>query len=330
MPLDTNKFSRYFSLEANLKRLQEAPELKSPIMDTVYPESKREQYQSSIVKRADLPSAIKNAPLVIRGDTAFEMPGKLTSIDGYEPYPIELSKRIPGAELNDIISSLQMDRPGTTKILDVIVERMRRTVRATTEALAGQSLKGTISYALKGTNELYTVQFGSTKTEQVPVKLSDQAATIETALTLLYGMADKVSSGGFGQEIVIFAGREAFAGIIKMIAKGSNSSLGVQVTPEGIIVPGLTIKRNATAYYDYATKKEVQVIDDKKLCAVAVDAPHWLPYCALDDIGANMAALPFYTSHEIQQNPSALDIFGKSKPFPVPVVDNICWSEDII
>ena len=328
--LDTSKISTYFTLDANLKRLEEATVLKSPIMDTVYPEEKREQYQSSIVKRADLPSAIKNAPLVIRGDSAFEMPGKLTTIDGYEPYAIELSKRIPGAELNDIISSLNNSSPGTAKILDIIVERMRKTVRATTEALAGQSLHGSISYPLKGSDTPYTVSFGNTKKAQAKTKLSDGSATIETVLNLIYEMADQVSSGGFGQEIVVFAGREAFSGIIKMIAKGSNSSLGVQVTQDGIIVPGVTIKRNATSYFDYASKKEVQVIDDKKLCAVAIDAPHWLPYCALDDIGANMAALPFFTSYEIQNNPSALDIYGKSKPFPVPVVDNICWSDDII
>ena len=88
MMIDTANLNKYFSLEANIKRLEEAPELSSPIMDLIYPANKREQYPSSIVKKSDLPAEIKNAPVIVRGDSAYEMPGKLTTINGYEPYPV--------------------------------------------------------------------------------------------------------------------------------------------------------------------------------------------------------------------------------------------------
>lgn len=326
MIIDTGKLKGYFSLDANVKRLEDAPELKSPILDIVYPESKREQYQSAVVKKSDLPAEIKNAPVIVRGDSAYEIPGKVTSINGYEPYPIELSKRIPATELNDILANI--DGLTQTTILDTIYERMRKTVRATTEALAAQSLSGTISYAVKGSDDLYTVNFGTTKTRTAKKKFNTADASLSDALELFYGMCDDISVNGYGQDIEILAGRKAFSALVALLAKTQNA-MGITIANNSINFPGFSVRRLASTYYDYKTKANRQIVDDEKLCAVAVDAPFWLPYCAIDDIGANMASLPFFTSYEEIKNPSAIDVFGKSKPFPVPVVECICWSSAV-
>lgn len=327
MVIDTTRLNKYFSLDENVKRLEDAPELSSPIMDLIYPESKREQYASSIVKKSDLPAEIKNAPVIVRGDSAYEMPGKLSTINGFEPYPIELSKRIPAGELNDILSNI--GNSNKANILDVIVERMRKTVRATTEALAGQSLTGSISYAIKGTEDVYSVNFGTPKNQTVSTKFNASGADLAGALELIYSMCDKVSVNGYGQNIAILAGRSAFSALVKLLSDSKNS-LGVTVGKNELLFPGFSVIRLASSYYDYKTKHNKQVIDDKKLCAVALDAPFWLPYCALDDISANLASLPFFASYEEVKNPSAIDVFGRSKPFPVPVVDCICWSADVV
>ena len=327
MVIDTTRLNKYFSLDENVKRLEDAPELSSPIMDLIYPESKREQYASSIVKKSDLPAEIKNAPVIVRGDSAYEMPGKLSTINGFEPYPIELSKRIPAGELNDILSNI--GNSNKANILDVIVERMRKTVRATTEALAGQSLTGSISYAIKGTEDVYSVDFGTPKNQTVNTKFNASGADLAGALELIYSMCDKVSVNGYGQNIAILGGRSAFSALVKLLSDSKNS-LGVTVGKNELLFPGFSVIRLASSYYDYKTKANKQVIDDKKLCAVALDAPFWLPYCALDDISANLASLPFFASYEEVKNPSAIDVFGRSKPFPVPVVDCICWSADVV
>lgn len=327
MIIDTSKLKGYFSLDANVKRLEDAPELKTPVMDIVYPESKREQYQSAIVKKSDLPAEIKNAPVIERGDSAYEMPGKVTSVNGYEPYPIELSKRIPATELNDILSNI--DGLATSTILDTVYERMRKTVRATTEALAAQSLSGTISYSVKGSNNLYTVNFGTTKTRAADKKFNAADASISDALGLFYGMCDDISVNGYGQDIVILAGRRAFSALVMLLSKAQNA-MGITVTNNAINFPGFSVIRLASTYFDYKTKANKQIVNDDKLCAVAVDAPFWLPYCAIDDIGAGLASLPFFTSYEEIKNPSAIDVFGKSKPFPVPVVECICWSGAVV
>lgn len=327
MMIDTANLNKYFSLEANIKRLEEAPELSSPIMDLIYPANKREQYPSSIVKKSDLPAEIKNAPVIVRGDSAYEMPGKLTTINGYEPYPVELSKRIPAGDLNDILANIGNAKK--SNVLDVITERMRKTVRATTEALAAQSLTGSISYAIKDSEDVYSVSFGTPKDQIVSKKFNASGADLAGALELIYSMCDKVSVNGYGQNIVILAGRSAFSALVKLITVSENS-LGVTVGKNELLFPGFSVVRLASSYYDYKTKTNKQVIDDKKLCAVALDAPFWLPYCALDDISANLASLPFFASYEEVKNPSAIDVFGRSKPFPVPVVDCICWSADVV
>lgn len=327
MVIDTTRLNKYFSLDENVKRLEDAPELSSPIMDLIYPESKREQYASSIVKKSDLPAEIKNAPVIVRGDSAYEMPGKLSTINGFEPYPIELSKRIPAGELNDILSNIE--NSNKANILDVIVERMRKTVRATTEALAGQSLTGSISYAIKGTDDVYSVDFGTPKNQTVSTKFNASGADLAAALELIYSMCDKVSVNGYGQNIAILGGRSAFSALVQLLSDSKNS-LGVTVVKNELLFPGFSVIRLASSYYDYKTKANKQVIDDKKLCAIALDAPFWLPYCALDDISANLASLPFFASYEEVKNPSAIDVFGRSKPFPVPVVDCICWSADVV
>ena len=55
MNIQTLNLAKYFTLEQNIGRLERLPEIKSPIMDLVYPESKRTNYPRSIVALKDLP-----------------------------------------------------------------------------------------------------------------------------------------------------------------------------------------------------------------------------------------------------------------------------------
>jgi len=52
-----------------------------------------------------------------------------------------------------------------------------------------------------------------------------------------------------------------------------------------------------------------------------------MPYCAIDDIDAQLAPLPFFSKAVKVENPSAWELYGKTKPFPVPIVDAICWAD---
>lgn len=333
MTINTNGLKKFFSVDENLKRLENAPNIKSPIMDLIYKEDKRELYESPIVKKSDLPTAIKNAPVVVRGDSAFELPSIKTTINGYEPFPIELSKRILASELSDLITNkalenMQDDTTNTNSIYNNQWERMRKTVHATTEALCVQSLKGKISYPIKETSDLYEVDFGTPKTIKSSVNLT--SATVGDIIDLCYELVDAVSVNGYGQEVVLLVGKNAFKYIVKLISNMTSNPLGITIVNGAVIFPAFTLVRVGSSYYDYNLKKYVSSIDDNKICAVAVDSPFWLPYCSIDDIEANLRAMPFFTTYQLNKNPSSIDILGKSKPFPVPVVECIAWTEDLL
>jgi hypothetical protein len=70
MDIKTFNLTKYFTLEENINRLERLPEIKSPIMDLIYPEPKRTNYPRSIVALKDLPKEVKNVPVIMRGTQA--------------------------------------------------------------------------------------------------------------------------------------------------------------------------------------------------------------------------------------------------------------------
>jgi hypothetical protein len=328
MNIQSLNLAKYFTLEQNIDRLNRLPEIKTPIMDMVYPESKRANYPRSIVAIKDLPKEVKNVPVIRRGTQAVPLADK-KGAEGYEPFPIEVSMTLTAADLNDLIAA--GFTANAEAEIDQKVDRMRRTTRATTEALAAQSLTGKIQYSVRGAladnSELYTADFGTTKTSTAAKKWDNGTVTLADIIKDCLAMGDKVKGNGFGNDLAILVNSAAFNLIIAQILKQSTTALNLSVSKSAIDFPGFTLHRFASTFYDYKAKADVPVIPDGKVCAVALDAPHWLPYCAIDDIDAQLAPLPFFSKAVKIENPSAWELYGKSKPFPVPIVDAICWAD---
>jgi len=171
--------TKYFTLDQNIDRLERLPEIKSPIMDMVYPEAKRTNYPRSIVALRDLPKEVKNVPVIRRGTQAIPVNDKKEA-SGYEPFPIEVSMTLTAADLNDLIAT--GFSAGAQAEIDQKVDRMRKTTRATTEALAAQSLTGKIQYPVRGmladNSELYAADFGATPTHTVAKPWNNSTVTI--------------------------------------------------------------------------------------------------------------------------------------------------------
>jgi len=328
MNIQTLNLAKYFTLEANIGRLERLPEIKSPIMDLVYPESKRSNYPRSIVALKDLPKEVKNVPVIMRRTQAVPVSDK-KGASGYEPFPIETSMTLTAADLNDLIAAGFSDNAQTE--IDQKVDQLRRISHATTEALAAQSLTGKINYSVRGAladnSELYTADFGATKTHAVSKKWDDNSVTIADMIKDCLAMGDKAKGNSFGNELTVLVNSAAFNLVVNQILKLQNNSLGISLTDNAIRFPGFTLRRIASTYHDYKSKEDIPVIPNKKACAIATDAPHWLPYCAIDDIDAQLAPLPFFSKAVKVENPSAWELYGKSKPFPVPIVDAICWAD---
>jgi len=328
MNIQTLNLAQYFTLDQNIGRLERLPEIKSPIMDIVYPEHKRTNYPRSIVALKDLPREVKNVPVIMRGTQAVPI-GDKKSAGGYEPFPIEVSMTLTAADLNDLIATGFSTNAQAE--IDQKVDRMRKTTHATTEALAAQSLTGKIQYPVRGAladnSELYAADFGATKTHAAAKAWNNNSITLADIIKDCLAMGDKARGNSFGNALTVMVNSSAFNLVINQILKQPTNILSLSVADNAISFPGFTLRRLASTYYDYKTKQEVPVIPDGKACAVATDAPHWLPYCAIDDIDAQLAPLPFFSKAVKIDNPSAWELYGKSKPFPVPIVDAICWAD---
>jgi len=328
MDIKTLDMTKYFTLDANIARLERLPEIKSPIMDLVYPEPKRTNYPRSIVALKDLPKEVKNVPVIMRGTQAVSINDK-KSADSYEPFPVEVSMTLTAADLNDLIA-VSFTSNAQAEI-DQKVDRLRKTTHATTEALAAQSLTGKIQYAVRGAladnSELYTADFGKTKTYNVPKKWNDNAITIADIIKDCLAMGDMANGNSFGNSLTVLVNSGVFNIVIALILKAQTNILNLSVSDNAINFPGFTMRRLASTYHDYQKKQAVSIIPAGKVCVIATDAPHWLPYCAIDDIDAQLAPLPFFSKAVKIENPSAWELYGKSKPFPVPIVDAICWAD---
>ena len=327
MNIKTFDLTKYFTLDQNIDRLERLPVINSPIMDMVYPEAKRTNYPRSIVALKDLPKEVKNVPVIMRGTQAVPITDK-KSASGYEPFPIEVSMTLTAADLNDLIAAGFTSNAQAE--IDQKVDRMRKASHATTEALAAQSLTGKIQYSVRGVladnSELYTADFGATKTYTPAKAWNNSSVTIADIIKDCLAMGDKMRGNGYGNTLAVLVNSTVFNLVINQILKLPSNVLNISVSDNAIVFPGFRLYRLASTYYDYKAKQDTSVIPDGKACAVALDAPHWLPYCAIDDIDAQLAPLPFFSKAVKIENPSAWELYGKSKPFPVPIVDAICWA----
>jgi excisionase family DNA binding protein len=318
---------KYFTADRNIKRLERLPEIKSPVMDTVCPESKRANHPRSIIALKGLPKEVKNIPVIRRGTQAVPISDK-TAASGCEPFPVEASVTRAAAGLSDLIAAGLAS--AVEAELDQKVDRMRKATRAATEALAAQPLTGKIRYSVRGAladnSEPYTADFGAAKTHAVGKAWNDNAAALAGIIKDCLAAGGKARGDGYGNSLAVLVNSDAFNLVITQILKQPAGALNLSVADNAVNFPGFTLRRLASTYYGCKAKQETPVIPGGKACAVALDAPHWLPCCAIDDIDAQPAPLPFFPKAVKIENPSAWELYGKSKPFPVPTVDAACWA----
>ncbi len=320
--INLEKYFKYDLSIARLKRLQ--PVAKTPVMDMVYPAAKRDSYPKSRLAQEDLPAEVKNFPVIVRGSASYAVPADETKVNGYEPFPVELTQEISDAQLNDMRNLTDED---INSFLDLKVQKLKQGCVATAGALALQSLTGKISYAAQrspGSFTEYAADFGDIWTYN-PGKLWDASGvTIANVFTAASDMSELLGKKGFDTNVVIFCGSEAFKKLVELTVLAPSRNLKVTVSNNEIEMPGFTFRRINEQYYDYRQKKFVPSINPKKVVAVGLDAPFWFPFCSLDNADAGFRALSFWASVKRSTTGKGYTIQGESKPFPVPIVEAIC------
>jgi len=317
---------QFFTPKAIAETLQVLPPLMTPVMDRVYPEPNRKQHPFPVLGYTEIKRVVKNVPVVRRGSTAVQVGEDKGGITYIEPQPIEVSTFLSAKELNDM---QLLTAKGIQQYITDKIDFLRRVVRKTTEALSAQSLTGEISYPMKTASglETYSVNFGSTLAYTVDKLWDDPGKKLSEVLEDLIAISQTIIENGYGN-IVFLAGAKAFSTLAGLALNVyTEGKIAVQITEKAINIAGFTVELMHYKYLDLLTNQSRYVVPPDKICAISLEAPHTLFYCAIDDIEAGLVPLPLFATYEMKKNPSGVEIVGKSKPLPVPVVDAICWAK---
>lgn len=317
---------KLFNPKAIALSLQRLGELKTLVMDLVYPESKRGQHPFAVIGRDEIVKKIKNVPVVRRGSAAYPYNVGDRKIEYIEPQPVDVSTFLTAKELNDL---KLLDDRGLEYWRDSKIEDLRLAIRQTSEALCAQSLSGNIAYAMKieGGYDTYEVDFGAIQS-YTPSELWDAAGkTVAEIILDLIAMQRLLRLEGYGTNITWLAGDQAFAALANKVTALSSeqSRFQASIDDKGITFLGFRFQLFSETYYDYLTSANVDVLPPKKIKAIALDAPFAFRYCAIDDIEAGLQPVPFWVpTPEIKKNPSGVEIIARSKPFPMAPPLAIC------
>lgn len=318
--------SKYFTTESVIRSLISMPELKSPVMDNIYSEDKRRNHPLPTVSVSDLQQAVKNIAITKRGSEPVPVYEDNMNITHIEPQPFRPSEKLNGVDVNNL---KLLDDAGVELLVNNKIDRLRRVVRASTEAMAAQSLKGAIAYpmAMDGGYGTYSVDFGTTLSHTVGTVWDDSGISLDNVLEDLITMEAAIQSEThYGSDIRFWAGQDVFMALAKIAQDAGTSSVSGILDSKTISIAGFRVELMNSSYTDLTTGSQVKVVDTDKVMAFAADAPFELVYSVIDDLDSNLTAMPFFVKHVKDPRSSSIEIIAESKPLPVPYTKGICWA----
>ncbi|HIF9333082.1 TPA: major capsid protein [Photobacterium damselae] len=300
--------------------------VKYPIRDLIY--GKGKQHPFSSIALSDLQKELSNIPVVRRGTEAYALnrgKGGLTKID---PNGVEMSDFISAADINNLAVLFQQHGEVAIKAyLENRINDMLVITQKTTEALAAQSLTGTIAYPMKTDAgvDLYEVEFGT------PLNYGGTQLTKDSKVADLYlylnAMHEHMQTKEYGDDVITLAGSDAFSMVLNIASTSNQKTIMVKMDSQDQINVGGYIIQKLTGKYKGVNSAMTNKVDSKSFCMIDKNANHQLWYLALDDIQAGNKPMPFFASHDVKNNPSGVEIIGRSKPLPAPITNAICWSQ---
>lgn len=318
---------KFFSPAEIAKMIQEFPVIFTPIMDLIF--AKRVNYDLPLLPVALIKKVIKSMPVVRRGSESVYGGAGTGTIDYFEPQPVILRDFLTAADLNNM-KMLPFD--GQRNFIATKLAVLREQIRYTAEALAAQSLTGSISYAMKvdGGFVPYEVEYGTPASQTVTKKWDNSSTKLGDIILQLGDIEQATQSRGYTGTVKHLAGKSAFAALANMImALPNDKRMAAVAEPKKITFPGIEIHLVSTTYTDRNTSTGAEVtknaVDPLKLISVPTDQAGFY-YAAIDDVDAGLVGLPFWAKEVKSDDPSGYKILAHSKPFPVPPVPGITIS----
>ena len=312
-------FKNFLTIQALITTLNRLLPLKTFVMDLIYPEAVRRSHPFDRLSKADLGLPTKNIPLITRGSVSYPLIHDNIKIEQIEPQNITPSHIVTADDINRFRTlGLQSQQ----QFIDNIIDKLRRSARKTTEAMAIQSITGKIEYDIRNADssmDVYKVDFGTPESIAIAKKW-DAAGTKAGDVTASIGqILDSLQKTSDGADIIHLIKWDVYSALVSLAASLNNSDL-IKVFPDYIQIGTAKFIVCSAKYYSYKNKTYKDAVADKTVVSIARDDAFGLFYCALDSIDANFAALPFHVSSVKLDDPEGYKFIGKSRPMPVPNV----------
>lgn len=316
-------FKKYLNPQALAGALNKMPPLHTPIMDLIYPESAQVNHPFDTIGYEDLASTIKNIPLVTRGGQSYALSLDDNKLKWIDPANLNPSHFVKAADLNRLRN---LPDQAVQAYINKKIDKLRRAIRKSKEAMAAQSLGGKISYDLSTRNGgivKYEVNFGSVQTHTISTKWDAQGATPGKMVADLGKMMGKISAKSDAARFIALVDFDTF-GVMTDLCGQAKSTLPIVVSTDKIKIGSLEIYPVAGTYLDYSTGNTVPVVAAKKIKVIGLDDNFQFFNCALDSLDANFAGIPFGIREVKKDDPEGIDLIAMARPMPVPNVDAIC------
>jgi hypothetical protein len=320
---------KYMTAKTIAQRIEAAVGIQTPIRELVFKRSKQHPYPKIGIDQ--IKKVVGNVPVVRRGTPAVPIKKGSRAVDEIAPDGIDLQDFITAADLNNM---RLLDSVNVQGVINGVLDDMLLMTKKTTEALCAQSLTGEIKYPMKSDDgdEPYEISYvGNASMPEYTGAVLSSSSTITDVIDVFDAMETLVQDEGWGGNVEVLAGKDVYNLVRKIVETKSTKQNHVSAKMEKgtIEIGGYLIRKVNASYKGYLAGGSigtVKEIPEKSLCMVDLSAPHTLFYLALDDIDAGLQAMPFYAEPgEVKKNPSGIEIIGRSKPVPAPVVSAICW-----
>jgi len=315
-------FRKFLVVQALVTTLNRLPPLRTFMMDLIYPEAVRRNHPFDRLSYSDLQLPTKNIPLVTRGSVSYALTPDTTKISQIDPANFTPSITVSAADINRL-NTLNMS--GQQTLVDGYIDKLRRSVRKSTEALAIQSITGKIEYDIRtadGAMDLYKVDFGTPKAVNISKKWDDPNTKAGDIVAGIGQINDSLQQTSEGADIVHLIKHDVYAALVTKAAALNNPDL-IKVFENYVQIGNAKFIICSARYYSYKTKAFVDAIPNGHVVSIARDDAFGLFYCALDSLDANFASLPFYVNSVKLDDPEGYKFIGQSRPMPVPNVDAI-------
>ncbi|MDR3124180.1 MAG: major capsid protein [Treponema sp.] len=316
------KLIPFFSQKAIADIVGELSKPLTPMTDFLFPPSARKQKQSPYISTEEVKTETGAIPLIRRGSSSYPVDTTQTTRTLIEVDPVSPSVFISAKDINDLIALGETE--SVKAFIAEKIELLRDRVSETIETMSRQSLSGKINYpyaTVDGIGGNCEIELGKPK-ELKPVNLT--GADIPKIQVWLESLYQAQAASGASGDIVILAGNAVYAFLVNAFVTAKLSAPVVWQSDGLDLFGKYKIRTQGLTYTLPGSSTVHQTLPDNQVLTLDKSRTGKLFFAALDDLDANLAALPFYAKPVEKKDPDGVKIVASSKPLPAPALSKMC------